>query len=117
MMTEIPEALVEKAAREAFMSDDLAGHHRHNGSPFNYSPFTWESIPEVGRENYRRMVRDIFAVTADEIRAEAVDQFREQAAQAIEGAVMAHREHGHRQVVAAMAPLPQLVRDLGRTDA
>ena len=40
---------IERAAREAFWTDDVGGHIR--GS------HTWESIPEKGRENYRTMIR------------------------------------------------------------
>ena len=50
---------VERAAEAAFVSDDLGGHHKPG--PFILNPHTWQNIPEVGRENYRRLVRDILA--------------------------------------------------------
>lgn len=40
---------VEAAAAEAFFSDDVGGHVRGH--------WTWETIPEQGREEYRRLVR------------------------------------------------------------
>lgn len=45
------DAMVEAGAREAFFTDDAGGHIRGG--------FTWETIPEVGRENYRKMVRGV----------------------------------------------------------
>jgi hypothetical protein len=44
------ERAVEAAARAAFFRDDVGGHIKGG--------FTYDSIPEVGRENYRCMVRD-----------------------------------------------------------
>lgn len=40
---------VETAAREAFWSDDTAGHIKGH--------WTWETIPQIGRDEYRRLVR------------------------------------------------------------
>lgn len=74
---EFPAALVEKAAQEAFWSDDISGHHK--ASPFNYSPYEWETIPEAGRENYRRLVRAILSAVAPDLAEE-----RERIAAAIE---------------------------------
>jgi len=56
---------VETASEAAFMSDDLAGHHK--AYPGYYTPHTWQNIPEVGRENYRRLVRDILAALGIEV--------------------------------------------------
>lgn len=44
-------AQVEAGAREAFFTDDAGGHIRGG--------HTWDTIPEVGRENYRTMVRAV----------------------------------------------------------
>ena len=44
---------VEHGAREAFFTDMIGGHH--NGL------FTWDSIPDEGRENYRVMIRHVLA--------------------------------------------------------
>lgn len=45
------DAMVEAGAREAFFTDDAGGHIRGG--------HTWDTIPEVGRENYRTMVRAV----------------------------------------------------------
>jgi hypothetical protein len=45
---------VERAAKEAFWTDDMGGHHKPGTRPH-----TWENIPEVGRENYRTLVRAV----------------------------------------------------------
>jgi len=44
-------AMVEAGAREAFFTDDAGGHIRGGHS--------WDTIPEIGRENYRTMVRGV----------------------------------------------------------
>lgn len=44
----LDETAVEAAAREAFWSDDVGGHVRGH--------WTWETIPEQGRQEYRRLV-------------------------------------------------------------
>lgn len=51
---------VEAAAREAFWTDDVGGHHKAGSRPH-----TWENIPEVGRENYRTMVRAVLAAAEE----------------------------------------------------
>lgn len=45
----IDDAMVERAAREAFWADDIGGHIKGD--------HTWESIPEEGRDAYRTMIR------------------------------------------------------------
>lgn len=55
--------LIGRLAQAAFYSDDIGGHHKPG--PFVYSPHTWESIPEAGRENYRRLMRDVLATLTD----------------------------------------------------
>lgn len=52
------EAMVEAGAREAFFTDDAGGHIRGG--------YTWDTIPEIGRQNYRTMVRAVLhaALTA-----------------------------------------------------
>ena len=59
MTREITPEMVEAGAREAFFTDDAGGHIRGG--------FTWDTIPEVGRENYRAMVRGVLhaALAAD----------------------------------------------------
>src|SRR5436305_1109158 len=47
---------IEAAAREAFWTDDLGGHIKGR--------WTWETIPEEGRENYRKMVRAVLSAAA-----------------------------------------------------
>ena len=47
---EIPDAMVERAAIGAFERDTLDGHHKGG-------PWTWDSIGEHGRCNYRLTVR------------------------------------------------------------
>jgi hypothetical protein len=42
---------IEQAAREAFWTDDVGGHIKGH--------WTWEKLPEDGRENYRKMVRGV----------------------------------------------------------
>jgi hypothetical protein len=44
----LSDELVEKAAREAFWADDMGGHIKGR--------WTWDTIPEEGRENFRTMV-------------------------------------------------------------
>jgi hypothetical protein len=50
---------VEAAAREAFWQDDVGGHIKGR--------WTWETIPDDGRENYRQMVRAALAAAADAV--------------------------------------------------
>lgn len=49
MTTEITDEMVERGAEAAFWQDDVGGHIK--------GPWTWATIPEEGRENYRQMVR------------------------------------------------------------
>lgn len=44
----ITEEMVEAGAKAAFWQDDLGGHIK--------GPWTWETIPEEGRMNYRAMM-------------------------------------------------------------
>jgi len=46
--------LREEAARAMFRADDLGGHIR--------GPWTWETIPEVGRANFRSAVDAVLSV-------------------------------------------------------
>lgn len=41
--------VIEAAARAAFFEDDLGGHVK--------GKWTYDTIPDEGRENYRKMVR------------------------------------------------------------
>lgn len=43
------EATVERMSREVFWVDDQGGHIKGR--------WTWDTIPEEGRENYRRLIR------------------------------------------------------------
>jgi hypothetical protein len=45
------EEVVERAARAAFQYDADNGHHRR--------PFSWDEIPEAGRDNYRELARAV----------------------------------------------------------
>lgn len=49
--TGITKEQVEAGAREAFFTDDVGGHI--------LGGYTWDTIPEEGRENYRIMVRAV----------------------------------------------------------
>jgi hypothetical protein len=49
--TEITDEMVERGAEAAFFCDDLGGHIGGR--------WTWATIPDEGRENYRAMVRDV----------------------------------------------------------
>ena len=46
------DAMVEAGAQAAFFTDDVGGHIRGDRN-------TWESISEIGRSNYRAMVRSV----------------------------------------------------------
>lgn len=48
---EITDEMVERGARAAFFRDDVGGHIKGR--------WTYDTIPEIGRENYRAMVRDV----------------------------------------------------------
>jgi len=65
---------VERAAQDAFFTDMIGGHH--NGL------FTWETIPEEGRENYRKMVTSVLAAVLPEyakrVRADLLRELIEQ---------------------------------------
>lgn len=45
----VADEMVEAASEAAFWQDDLGGHVK--------GPWTWDTIPEEGRENYRTMIR------------------------------------------------------------
>ena len=47
---------LDRLASAAFEWDRQNGHHVSNGGPW-----TWHMIPEVGRENYRNLVRAVLA--------------------------------------------------------
>jgi len=51
---------IERAAREAFWTDDMGGRHKPGRQPH-----TWENIPEAGRENYRTLVRAVARALLD----------------------------------------------------
>lgn len=53
----MPRGAVEAGAQAAFWEDDMGGHIK--GS------FTWDTIPEEGRENYRKMVRAVLTAVAE----------------------------------------------------
>jgi hypothetical protein len=67
-MSDFTDEDVQRGAEAAFFSDMIGGHH--NGL------FTWDSIPEEGRENYRTMMRHVLAAVLPEyrkrVRAEAL---------------------------------------------
>jgi hypothetical protein len=67
----IDPVLVEKAAEAAFWQDDLGGHVRGR--------WTWDSIPEEGRENYRTTIEAALRVVVDELRPADCDADLEQA--------------------------------------
>lgn len=56
-MTALPERTVEAAARDAFWRDDVGGHIRGR--------WTWDAIPEEGRENYRATIREAITAAMD----------------------------------------------------
>ena len=62
----ITDEIVEAAARDAFLSDAINGHHKGG-------IYTWESIPEIGRENYREMTRMMLDTAAPLILRAAAD--------------------------------------------
>lgn len=51
----ITDEMVERGAEAAFFQDDLGGHIAGR--------WTWATIPDDGRENYRRMVRAVLAAS------------------------------------------------------
>lgn len=61
----VTDEAVEAAAREAFWTDDVGGHHKPGAQPH-----TWENIPEVGRENYRTMIRAAIAAALPHLRGD-----------------------------------------------
>lgn len=61
---QVTDAMVERAAREAFWTDDIGGHHKRGPTPH-----TWENIPEQGRENYRTMIRAALRAALDRERS------------------------------------------------
>lgn len=58
-MTDFTDEDVRRGAEAAFFYDMIGGHH--NGL------FTWDSIPEEGRENYRTMMRHVLAAVLPDI--------------------------------------------------
>ncbi len=48
---EVTDEMVDRGAEAAFFQDDLGGHIKGR--------WTWATIPEEGRENYRAMVRAV----------------------------------------------------------
>ena len=60
---EARDAVINAAAREAFWTDDISGHHKAGRSPH-----TWENIPEVGRENYRTLIRAVVPIIEADLR-------------------------------------------------
>jgi hypothetical protein len=63
-MTDIPDALVEKAAQAAFWSDDFGGHHKPG-----LIPHAWDNIPEQGRRNYRDLARAVLEAVWGDVEA------------------------------------------------
>ena len=62
----IPAQAVEAAAKEAFFVDDLGGHIKGR--------WTWDTIPEGGRENYRKLARAILNAATPLVAAEALER-------------------------------------------
>ena len=56
MSINITTEMVEAAAKEAFFVDDLGGHIKGR--------WTWDTIPEEGRENYRKLSRAVVTAAA-----------------------------------------------------
>lgn len=52
----IPAQAVEAAAKEAFFVDDLGGHIAGR--------WTWDTIPDDGRENYRKLALAVLNAAA-----------------------------------------------------
>ncbi len=57
--------LIERVAMAAFASDSDGGHHRGG-------PWTWQTIGEGGRENYRRLAKVTLGVVVDWLRGSPV---------------------------------------------
>lgn len=109
-MTPVPsDEAVEAAARDAFWRDDLGGHIKGR--------WTWDTIPDEGRDNYRAMscaaLIAAYAIDAPTIAAEAAAEARAATLREVEAWIVndakwmdtrAERERWAREIAAHFNP-------------